>query len=160
MPSARTVIEIVVQTSGERQRGIPAVARGNGSEVPAAGRLGDGEETVTDRLGPEVGQADRRERQAQGTQADRGGAHHPASFGAVGEHPAIVAEIGPDAKDIGEPEPVGAAQRLQVVDVSGGRFVVVGDPGVEHRAGVPLDRFRRDPGQGCCLGALHACPRR
>jgi len=58
----------------------------------------------------------------------------------------VVVNVDPRAQMVGEPKPVRRAQRIQVVDLVGRRFVVVGDAHLERQLGHSLHRFGRDPG--------------
>ena len=49
---------------------------------------------------------------------------------------------------VGQPDPPGGQQRLQVVELVGRRIVVLGGAHVEVEPLAPLDAVQRDPGDG------------
>src|SRR5208282_1335878 len=79
---------------------------------------------------------------------DGGRAHHAAAVVAAAGDGSRAVHLNPGPQHVREPELVGGAQRLDVVDPVRRRVVVVREPGVEGHAGSPGDGFRRNPGKG------------
>jgi hypothetical protein len=58
---------------------------------------------------------------------------------------AVVLDLDPGRELVGEPEPVGGPQGLEVVDGVGRWVVIVGDPGLERQLGQAADGLGGDP---------------
>jgi len=89
-------------------------------------------------------QRDRCERHALAAELDGRRAHLPAAA-VPGIDDLSVADLDPSFEAIREPEPVGVAQRVEILDHVGRRIVVVRESHLEDGLVHSRDRFRRDP---------------
>jgi hypothetical protein len=113
-------------------------ARGLGKAHPGGGLL---------RLGSQVGHGDRGERDARRPVADPGHVD-TATAGLTRVNDASVVHLDPGLEPVGQPEPVGCLEFVQVTEDIGWRRIVVCDAEEpECQAVEPLSRSLRDPGQ-------------
>ncbi len=117
-----------------------------GQAGPSAGRLGEAHPAVA-HLGRrlQVRQRHGLELMVEAAHTHGGRPQQTAPRVSVAGHLAAPVGLHPRRQHVGEPEPVGRPQCLEVLDDVGRRVVVVGEPGVECHAGPPAYRFRWDP---------------
>src|SRR5262245_29632292 len=128
----------------ERRVLHPAWCRETGA---SAGGLHEARFLVRDlRVVADVGERYRLERRAKVREPHARRAHEPSARISSSDDPAIL-HVDPRGEMVCEPEHSGAAHLLEVVDLVGRWFVVVGEPHLERSSQYqPGHRFRRDPG--------------
>src|SRR5919108_1318249 len=97
------------------------------------------------RLGPQVGKSHTGHREVLAAQAKRRGSDVPPSGLSVADDPAVL-YVDPRSELVREPEAIGGAERLQIVEDVRRWLVMVSHPQGEGHLQHALDRLRRDPG--------------
>jgi len=128
-------------------RAAPDPPRG-GEAGPTSRRLDESDRTLAHvRRLLEDGERHRLELVMEPGHSHRRRSHEAAPEVTAPGHPAVL-DVHPRRQDIGEAEPIGHPQVLEVLDVVGRRLVVVGESGIEGHAGSSAYGLGGDPRQG------------